>query len=89
MVISLAIATLKQLEAVTTFLEGNDTSVSLPAGYRKSLIYAVLPFAFDKLRGKVRRGYLEGGAIWNFLLVSVVAAITMRKRGLFGSFRYL
>ncbi len=41
----------KQIEAVTTFLEGNDTFVSLPTGYGKSLIYAVLPFAFDKLRG--------------------------------------
>ena len=42
----------KQVEAVTTVLEGKDTFVSLPTGFRKSLIYAVLPIAFDKLKGK-------------------------------------
>ena len=42
----------KQVEAVTSFLEGKDTFVSLPTGFGKSLIYAVLPIAFDTLRGK-------------------------------------
>ena len=42
----------KQLEAVKALIEGNDTFVSLPTGFGKSLIYAVLPFVFDKLRGK-------------------------------------
>ena len=43
----------KQIEALTSFLQGNDTFVSLPTGYGKSIIYAALPFAFDKLRGKL------------------------------------
>ena len=41
----------KQLEAMTSFLQGNDVFVSLPTGYGKSIIYAALPYAFDKLRG--------------------------------------
>ena len=41
----------KQQEAVTLFIQGNDTFVSLPTGYGKSVIYAILPGAFDKYRG--------------------------------------
>ena len=44
----------KQIEAITSFLQGNDVFVSLPTGYGKSIIYAALPYAFDKLRGKSR-----------------------------------
>ena len=33
----------KQKEAIKTFLEGNDIFVSLPTGYGKSVIYAILP----------------------------------------------
>ena len=43
----------KQIEALTSFLQGNDVFVSLPTGYGKSIIYAALPYAFDKLRGKL------------------------------------
>jgi len=43
----------KQIEAMTAFLQGNDVVVSLPTGYGKSIIYAALPYAFDKLRGKL------------------------------------
>ncbi len=41
----------KQLEAVLKFVEGHDIFVSLPTGYGKSIIYAVLPLVFDKLKG--------------------------------------
>ena len=34
----------KQLEAISAFVDGNDTFVSLPTGYGKSAIYAVLPY---------------------------------------------
>lgn len=42
----------KQIEAISSFIEGNDTFVSLPTGYGKSVIYAILPSVFDKLRGR-------------------------------------
>ena len=42
----------KQREAATSILSGRDTFVALPMGYGKSIIYALLPFAFDKYRGK-------------------------------------
>ena len=44
----------KQIQAMSSFIEGNDVFVSLPTGYGKSIIYAALPYAFDKLRGKVQ-----------------------------------
>ncbi len=41
----------KQLEAIIAFTEGHDTFVSLPTGYGKSMIYGILPYIFDNLRG--------------------------------------
>ena len=43
----------KQREAILTFIQGRDTFVSLPTGYGKSVIYAILPFVFDKIRGEI------------------------------------
>ena len=34
-----------------TFLRGEDTVVALPTGYGKSLIFAILPYVLDTLRG--------------------------------------
>ncbi len=42
----------KQKEAIVAFIQSRDTFVVLPTGYGKSLIYAVLPLVFDRLRGK-------------------------------------
>ena len=42
----------KQLEAVHRFCCGNDVFVSLPTGYGKSIIYAILPSVYDKMTGK-------------------------------------
>ena len=44
---------LKEMEekAIMSFLGGSDTFVSLPTGYGKSLIYALLPVAFNRMRG--------------------------------------
>ena len=39
------------MEAVQSFVSGRDTFVSLPTGYGKSAIYALLPLVFYKLRG--------------------------------------
>ena len=41
----------KQKEAVMAFLAGSDVFVTLPTGYGKSIIYAVLPGVFDRLKG--------------------------------------
>ncbi len=41
----------KQREAIEAFLQGRDTFVVLPTGYGKSLIYAILPLVFDRLKG--------------------------------------
>ena len=51
----LGIASLKEKQeaAIMSFLGGRDTVVSLPRGYGKSLIYALLPHAFDMIRGRL------------------------------------
>ena len=41
----------KQSEAIESFVSGKDVFVSLPTGYGKSIIYAILPTLFDKLKG--------------------------------------
>ena len=41
----------KQEEALKAFVSGKDTFVVLPTGYGKSVIYAILPNVYDKLRG--------------------------------------
>jgi len=42
----------KQLEAISAFLSGKDVFVSLPTGYGKSIIFALLPAVFNRIRGK-------------------------------------
>ena len=41
----------KQREAVVGFMKGSDVFVSFPTGYGKSMVYAILPPAFDHLKG--------------------------------------
>ena len=41
----------KQCEAIESFVSGRDLFISLPTGYGKSIIYAILPLVFDKIRG--------------------------------------
>jgi len=48
----------KQSEAIEAFVSGKDVFVSLPTGYGKSIIYAILPTLFNKLKGS----YL---GVWN------------------------
>ena len=42
----------KQIDAIKAFLSGNDVFVSLPTGYGKSFIYALLPLVFDGVKCK-------------------------------------
>ena len=42
----------KQLDALDAFLKGHDVFVSLPTGYGKSLIFAMLPSLFDLVKGR-------------------------------------
>ena len=44
----------KQYEAVRAFLCGNDVFLTVPTGYGKSIVYGILPFAFDIMKGKYR-----------------------------------
>lgn len=41
----------EQTKAILLFVQGSDTFVALPTGYRKSLIYAALPYVFDVMQG--------------------------------------
>ena len=43
----------KQIEAIAAFAQGKDTVVILPTGYGKSIIYSMIPFVFDKVKGLV------------------------------------
>ena len=43
---------LTSLEVVTSFLRGRDVFAVLPTGFGKSLCYACLPAAFDKILEK-------------------------------------
>ena len=43
----------KQMEEARSFAINQDKFVCLPTGYGKSIIYAMLPYVFDKLRGKL------------------------------------
>jgi len=43
----------KQVEAASQLLRGKDTFVALPTGYGKSVIFALLPGAFDLLKGSL------------------------------------
>ena len=72
----------KQVEAVCSFTEGNDVFVSLPTGYGKSTIYAILPFVFDKIRGMVTNNIVRDVVILGtsgsiVLCISPLTAIMM------------
>ena len=41
----------EQLEAIVNFAQGKDCFVALPTGYGKSVIYGVLPYVFDAIKG--------------------------------------
>ena len=41
----------EQYLAIDFILRGKDTFVSLPTGYGKSVVFAALPLAFDKVKG--------------------------------------
>ena len=43
----------KQREAVLAVLQNKDVFCVLPTGYGKSLIYGILPMAFDYMLGKL------------------------------------
>ena len=43
----------KQTESIKAFLSGNDVFVTVPTGYGKSIVYGILPFAFDFMKGKL------------------------------------
>ena len=60
----------KQYEAVVAFLEGNDVFLVVPTGYGKSIVYGILPLAFDLIKGK----------FYSFLSFIMYMCITNRQR---------
>ena len=59
----------KQSEAVSKFCSGHDVFVSLPTGFGKSIIYAILPLVFDRIRGKYKDVY---SLFWCNLITATV-----------------
>ena len=57
-------------------MSGNDTFVSLPTGYGKSVIYGVLPPLFDKLRG-IPRLVLALNSVMNLQLLQGVKEVLL------------
>ena len=41
----------EQQQALQAFVSGKDIFVALPTGYGKSIIYAILPRVYNKIRG--------------------------------------
>ena len=41
----------EQQKALEAFVSGKDTFVALPTGYGKSIIYAILPSVYKKIKG--------------------------------------
>ena len=69
----------KQIEAVSSFMKGLDVFVSLPTGYRKSIICALLPYVFDKVKGSQIIGLPR---IWSYPhLPSLTRAMWKRESG--------
>ena len=66
----------KQLEAIVAVVSGNDTFVSLPTGYGKSVVYGVLPPLFDKLRG-IPRLVLALNSVMNLQLLQGVKEVLL------------
>ena len=66
----------KQLEAIVAVASGNDTFVSLPTGYGKSVVYGVLPPLFDKLRG-IPRLVLALNSVMNLQLLQGVKEVLL------------
>ena len=49
----------KQYDSIKSFCQGHDSFVSLPTGYGKSLIFAVLPLVMDKMKGNRHHSILS------------------------------
>eukprot|EP00794_Sanderia_malayensis_P020868 gene20868-22920_t len=56
-----------QIEGATSILRGKDTFVAKPNGSGKSLIFFLVPFAVDFLRGRTRR--IEAKPGFHFVVV--------------------
>lgn len=49
----LGLSGLKEMQEISikAFLNGNDVFLTVPTGYGKSIVYGILPYAFDLMRG--------------------------------------
>ena len=61
----------KQREAVLAVLGGRDVFCVLPTGYGKSMVYGILPRAFDILLGEQLIGYGKMYIYQSFVLKDV------------------
>ena len=65
----------KPLDAIDAFLKGNDILVSLPTGYGKLLIFAMLPSLFNRLRERSHSSMP--------IVVSPLASLMLEQREVF------
>ena len=68
----------EQLSAIEKFVCGQDVFVSLPTGFRKSVIYGILPTIFDRMKGHTAPTSIA-------LIVSPLAFLMVDQKARFSS----
>ena len=68
----------EQLDVAVAFIEGRAVFAILPTGFRKSLYYARLSVAFDKI-SKQEKGYSIGVVIAPFLAIMKDQVVPLPK----------
>ena len=68
----------EQFSAIEKFVCGQDVFVSIPTGFRKSVIYGILPTIFDRMKGHT-------APTSTALIVSPLASLMVDQKARFSS----